>query len=368
MDPPIFTPDSSGRTSRFEFRPAVPADSAEILALLEAEPFPGRISLLYTRRPDPLASFAREGEEVVVIVCRETGGELVGIGACALRNLHIAGEPCLAAYLFSLRGSEKFRGRSPLKQAYTAMREECRRRGVEYTYTTILAENRSAVALLERKRRDMPEYSLLGHYQVQVLTRRRRAHSGGGFAFRRATPEDREPLLRFLNREGRRHHLFPVVGENDLEAGDDFYLLTDRAGEILVAGALRFPAGYKQYVVAAYGGSLRWLAACSRLFPLPGGVRLPPPGSEIDYCTLALTAVRGDDPAVFALFLNGLRGQLARGQLLMLGFDTRSPLARAADRSPVRYQSRLYEVRWMDEPRALSPAPGGLNYLDCGSL
>ena len=51
----------SSRNDRYNFETARPEDAGEILEILEEIDFKGKISLTFTRRPDPVASFKKEG-------------------------------------------------------------------------------------------------------------------------------------------------------------------------------------------------------------------------------------------------------------------------------------------------------------------
>ena len=56
---------------RFLIEAAKPNDSEALLQLLEEGPYRGKISLLYTRRGNTFESFMREGQEVILLVCRD---------------------------------------------------------------------------------------------------------------------------------------------------------------------------------------------------------------------------------------------------------------------------------------------------------
>ena len=58
----------SSLSKRFIFRLAGSQDNKYILDILEEEAFNGIISLKYTRRPDALASFKAEGEDIQLVV------------------------------------------------------------------------------------------------------------------------------------------------------------------------------------------------------------------------------------------------------------------------------------------------------------
>ncbi len=99
------------------------ADSGDLLEILEQEEFPGAISLLYTRRPDPFRSLNKDGEEVHIVGVREmSSGSIIGFGACSINTLYINGQATPVAYLSTLRLRKEFRNqRVPLIQCYRRM-------------------------------------------------------------------------------------------------------------------------------------------------------------------------------------------------------------------------------------------------------
>ena len=82
----------------FDF--ASSADSPAILNLLEEEPSGGALSLVYTRRPDPVASFAadcdgelyigRDTESGVITTINQMASQIIGIEESGAEGQHIS--------------------------------------------------------------------------------------------------------------------------------------------------------------------------------------------------------------------------------------------------------------------------------------
>ena len=132
------------------------------------------------------------------------------------------------------------------------------------------------------------------------------------FTFRRATGNDTERLLHFLNAEGKKKDMFPVVKSFDefynLRA-EDFYLLLD--GESIVAtAALWNQTEYKQYVVKRY----RKIMKLARIFnPLLSAFRyinLPKENEPLDFPMLAFFLCKNDNTDNYLIFLNDIKRKI----------------------------------------------------------
>lgn len=363
------------------FETAAPEDGLELLDILEEEAFSGRISLLYTRRPNAYTSFLREGEEVEIMLIREEGNRLVSaFGVSSINTLFLNGEPRRVGYLHSLRVRRRYQRRLWLQKGYAYMLREREKRKIALFFTTILEENETARRLLEKRRRTMPIYELWDRYLGfalktggSSLTTPRR----GVYRFRQVNQGDLRALVAFLNREGRRKQLFPVVRDLDFSNStgsapslDDFYLLVDNEDQIIAAGALWDQRSFKQHLVAGYRGTFRLLYPLSFLFPVFGYPRLPRIGTTLNYATLSFWAVRDDDPLLFRQFLSGIRRAARRYDFLFLGMSEREHLIDVVQRVPhISYGSRLYIVYYEGDEAARNTVDRRrIPYLEAGRL
>jgi hypothetical protein len=361
---------------RFHFERAASGDGGELEAILELQPFEGRVGLAYTRRPDALASFLQEGDPVDVIVCRDLQeGRIAGMGISAVRLLQVNGRPQGISYLFGLRARPEYVGAAFFHRGYARLRELQARPPLFYL-TSILEENLYARRLLEKRRPFMPVYELLCPYTVFAMgTRggvRRRLTQG----IRRAGASDIPRLVSFLTDHGRSQQFFPVV------TGDSFgrppfaalrvedFLVWEREGDLVAAAALWDQRTYRQYRVTGYRGILRLLRPLSRLIALGGFPAMPRAGGEIGLLTLSLLAVRGNDPGLFADFLDGALAAAGSVPVLCAGISAGHPLEPVfAAHRHVGYRSRIYLVWWPDQAAAVSEVRRDLPlHIECGLL
>ena len=368
----------SSRSERLVFEPAGPADSPEILEILEDIDFKGKISLTFTRRPDPYASLQKEGRQVDVIGCRDRRtGRLMGVAASAINSMFLNGEPADIGYVFGLRVRKEYRRKTLiLPRGFQYLFSLHQGINLPFYLTTILEENTAAQRLLEKRRPRMPVYQYFGDYETYALATGKRAPGVGNFRFRAAGKSDVGALAAFLRTQGRRFQFFPVLGEADLDDPDatlsfrDFHLLLDPRGEIAAAGAVWDQRAYKQYVLSRYGGIYRLLYPFSFLFPVFGYPGLAKPGSVLNFFTLSFWAVRDDDPEIFDLFVRLIAGITRSFSYFVLGVDARHPLRNRLRRKPhLVYKARMYVVhKQEDEPLVRGLDRSRVPYLEIGRL
>jgi hypothetical protein len=365
-------------SDRFVLEPAAATDASEILSILEENPLPGSISLTFTRRPDAYRSFMAEGREARVIVCRDTrDGRIAALGAGAIQDCFIEGRPDQVAYLFGLRFRREYLARRVillLPQAYRSIVEQFHEQGVRHFLTVILGDNLPALRLLTRERSRMPRHTLLCPYHtLTFLTRRRAPSLPDSYRFRRAAPGDRAAIEEFLTTEGGRCDFFPSRIGNRFDrhpelSWESFYLLTDRQENILACGAAWDQVSYKQYIVAAYGGRMRWLSLVSPLLRAFGYPPMPKPSTILRFFILAFWCVKDNREEYLRWFLNGLAYAGRDYPYFVVGVPDAHPLGPAMNRWKfLGYDSHIYLVGdhiTPDDTARLGRSP----YLECGWL
>jgi len=338
----------SYRNNRFTFTEANIDDADGILEILEENPFPGGVSLIYTRRPNPYLSYASEGDETVLAVCRDLdNGQIAGLGVCSIRELYVNGKVEKVGYLEGLRVRAEYRTQIiRIPEGYNYIFEQCRKRDVSYYITTILEENLIAQKFLEKRRRNMPDYNYVGNYEVLTFMGRKTAKLPGGYEFRAATSSDIPNMVKLLNDYGCKYQFHPVINEELFNkypglSVDNFQVLLLN-NEIVACGAIWNQQSFKQYVVKSYAGVFKLLYNVSRLFRL---AVLPPVGGYLPINMLAFCGVRDFDSGCFDLFLRKVLAVVPRNQLLSVGFSTSNPFLKTAKGiKHILYKSKIYIV------------------------
>lgn len=361
------------RSDRFTFSNASADDGPEILKVLEESAFPGGVSLLYTRRPNPYLSYKSEGDELILVLCRdEKDGELAGIGVCSVRELWVNGKAEKVGYLEGLRLREKYRSRfRVIPEGYRYFFQQGRERGIKYYITTILEENVAAQKFLEKRRSYMPDYIYLDDYEVLTYRGRKKAKLPRGFQFRKAAESDIPRLVKFLSNYGKRNQFYPVVGEElfrgqipGLSVHGFCMLLQDE--DIIACGAIWNQRSFKQYIVQSYSGVLKVLYFASRLFR---GYALPGEGENLPINMLAFCGIKDGSNEFFDLFLKSVLALVPRAEFISIGLPKASPLLKTARGiRHISYRSRIYMVDPDKTGKDFQEIKENPMYIECATL
>jgi hypothetical protein len=269
-----------------------------------------------------------------------------------------------------------------LARGYAAIRELHGDGRVPFYLTTVAEGNRTALSVLISGRAGLPAYHPAGAYHTVAiaLPRRRNASVSGKVSVRPAKVEDLPVILNFLATEGPRRQFFPRLEANDFLSPDgamrslsfDRILVAERDGRLVGTLAGWDQHDYRQSVVHAYHGALRWVRplynAGAWLVGRPG---LPRPGEAFRCLMGALPVVAVDDDNVFAALLEALRDQAAGGPWthLLIGLHEADPLLRVARRYQTAcYVTHLFLVCWPDGEAARGAVDDRVAYLEAGSL
>ena len=289
---------------------AKPEDGKEISRILDASTSNGRIDLLYTRRPDAYASYQKEPGEARVFAVKKDGA-VVSTCAELIRDVYIGGEESRAAYICGLKKDPAYPGGAGISARLV---REFQRDDIDFYFFGVLADNRRAKEMFEKTSR-LFRTEYVTSLKTYILSPRAKIKAPKhSFSFRQARESDLPALLAFLQKEGRKKDLFPVVGSLDrfdnLHIGD-FYLLLD-GEEILACAALWDSTGYKQYVVQKYSRLMRVVRIANPLLSLLGYVKLPKENRPLVFPMLSFFVTKDETEDYFYIFLNKVRKEVAK--------------------------------------------------------
>lgn len=333
---------------------ATPTHEPELRRLLAEDPMPGVFRLAYTREPDFRQALEVQGAAAQVLTALE-GDRVVGMGVRAILPLHLNGQPQEVGYLSGLRSLVSVRRGLGLARGFRFLRELHADGRVPGYLTTVLEDNAHALALLQSGRAGLPRYQDLGRFTTHVLFPHRRPRSPVPQGIKIASPPQIEPatIVAFLREHASRRPFGPVFGEaltgpmyRDFQPEDLTVAL--RGDRIVGVTGVWDQSRYKQVRVAGYAP---WLRVARPLLNLAlrgaGYGTLPPVGACLQPQTLAFTAIRDDDPAVFKALVGAVLQKVST--LLLVGLHERDPLTPALQ--PFRtlaYAARLCWVCWDD--------------------
>lgn len=332
----------STRSERYAYSLAGPEDSKALLRILECSDFQGGISVLYTRRPDPLDSWGHEGSAVLVPVIRDlVTGEIIAMGCCVVREAYLNGKIANVGYLTGLKVLPAYRNRMPhISKVYEFLREATAHQ-VDLYYTTILTENQEARRILEKKRARMPEYRWWGDYTVYCFRTGKR-HIGEGGTLETGWSPEKDAF--YKENAGRMNFSSPTLLQPGI-GEEDIYTFRDSRGQILGMCAVWNQQSFKQHIVTGYTGIYRLVHR------LPMGVfgypDFPLPATPANHACVTGLYMKGDDPALARDFLRALAGRRTDVDMLLLGLFENHPLRAVFNGlRHIRYTSRVYTVHW----------------------
>ncbi len=343
-------------------------DGKEILRILESSAAKGSIELIYTRRPDAYESYMKESGEARVFISRD-GGRAIGTCAEVIREVYIGGEVCRVAYICGLKKDAEHGGGVGLGARFI---RDLQRDDIDFYFCSVVAENTDARRMFEKSRRLLEMKQTVG-YKTYILSPKvkvkAKKHS---FTFRRATENDRDRLIDFLNAEGKKKDMFPVIKSFDEFHNlgvEDFYLLLD--GESIVAtAALWNQTEYKQYVVKRYGRIIKLARIFNPFLSAFRYIKLPKENEPLDFPMLAFFLCKNDNADNYLIFLNEIKREISKKYgMFVFGLSDGHYARPFADKLPsISFETKLYEIKFpWSEQTYKTPNPEK-SFFECGLL
>ena len=347
---------------------ASPEDGKDILRILESSAAQGGIELVYTRRDDAYASYMKESGQAHVFISKD-GNRTVGTCAELVRRVYIGGQIRKAAYICGLKKDANYDGLVGFGPGFIkALQHD----DVDFYYCSVVADNTEAQKMFSKNSRAL-SMRPFAEYKTYIFSPKVRIKAPKhGLSFRQATEADLPSLLEFLNAEGRKKDLFPVIGSLDQFYGlmvENFYLLLE-GNQIVATGALWDQTGYKQYIVKKYHGLMSLARIANPLLSALGYIRLPKEEHPLDLAMLSFFLSKDDNEELYRIFLKEIRREIARShEIFVLGLPKNHFAAPMLDKLPnISFETKLYEVTFPWSVQAYQEVdPGGM-LPECGLL
>ena len=347
---------------------ATPSDGKEILRILESSAAKGSIELIYTRRPDAYESYMKDAKDARVFISRD-GDRAIGTCAELIREVYIGGKACRSAYVCGLKKDAHYDGGVGFGARFI---KDLQQSDVDFYYCSVVAENTDARRMFEKSRRLLSMRSI-SEYKTYIINPKVRIkvleHT---FTFRRATESDTSRLLDFLNTEGKRKDMFPVVKSLDDVYNlhiRDFYLLLN--GENIIAtAALWRQTEYKQYIVKRYGGAMKLARVFNPILSALRYIKLPQENEPLDFPMLAFFLCKDDNADNYRIFLNEIKQEISKSYgMFVIGLPDSHYARPIIDKLPsVNFKTEIYEIKFpWSEQKYKAPDPQSV-YLECGLL
>lgn len=368
--------------SRFEFTIATSADEHDLLELSRSATMQGAMQIGFDRSPNYFASLRPEGRQTEVLVCRDAlSGRIIATGHRSIRQLWVNGAVAQTGYLSGLRINPDVQRGMVLARGYKFLRDRHADKQTPFYLSTVMDDNKPALALLLSGRCGLPRYHDLGRFYcmaVGMCSMNRRARNR--FQIRPAAPADVGAIVAFLHREGQKQQFFPVYRKEDF--GQTNGLLPGLAWENIILAwqdseLIGIVAGWDQrefrrWYVAGYAPWLRAMRIPINIVAKCKGLpRLPPSSTRPEYFILSLVCIRDSDIGIFQALLDEIVvRQRNRYSFFLAGLHERDPLLTELQARPhVPMQSRLFAVAWNDGAETVKQLqPELVPYLELGSL
>ena len=344
------------------------SDGKEILRVLESSAAKGSIELIYTRRPDAYESYIKDAKDARIFVSKD-GDRVIGTCAELIRDVYIGGEICRAAYICGLKKDADYNGGVGFGARFI---KGLQQDDVDFYDCSVVAENTEARRMFEKSRLLLEMNRISGYKTYIVSPKIRIKVPKHNLTFRRATENDRTKLIDFLNSEGKKKDMFPVIKTLDEFYNlsiEDFYLLLD--GEsIVAAAALWNQTEYKQYVVKRYGRLMKLAHVFNPLLSAFRYIRLPKENEPLEFPMLAFFLCKNNDADNYRIFLSEIKQEISKNYgMFVIGLHDSHFARPIMDKLPsVSFETKLYEIRFpWSEQAYKSPDPQKV-FLECGLL
>lgn len=323
------------QNDKYTLRLAHSGDNDGIREIFHSEGFSGGISVKYLRDPAPYDSFRADGDDAKILVITDNEqGRVIAVGGAVIRMEYIGGAAEKCAYLTGLKISPDYRGKIPfIAKSYAFLHEHIS--DCKYCYTTILDDNSAAISMLEKRRKNMPAYTYLGHYTTYCFH--------GGKNIIPIEIDNMDGFDKLMSEHFSRKNHAPVNYKCRGFGEGHFYSLREN-GEIIACCFITDQKAHKQYKMLSYGGVFKLISKLpTKLFGYP---EFPKSDSIINHGSVSYLYIKDNDSKLCADFLRSAAALTDFSLLLWGGFEN-DPLCAAMDKlRSVKYGSRFYSVSW----------------------
>lgn len=327
------------QNNRYTLRFADSSDNEGIRKIFENSTFDGGLSVQYLRSSLPYESFTADGDCAKILVIIDNNADrTIAVGGAVIRSEYLNGTPEKCAYLTGLKIHPDYHNKiSFIAKAYKFLYEEIS--DCKIFYSTILDDNKGAIALFEKKHRNMPEYRYLGHYTTYCFH--------GGKKFFALEKNNLDGFDKLLKSHFSKLSLTPVDYDCKGFGEKTFYSLREN-GKIIACCFAGNQQANKQYKMSSYGGVYKFLSKLpTQLFGFP---KFPKADSVINHGVISYLYVKDNDKKLCKKFLRSVAKASDFSLLIWGGFEN-NPLCKALDgMKTVHYGSRLYSIVWDNSP------------------
>lgn len=280
---------------------AKPEDGKQISQILESTAGNGMVVMSYTRRPDAYLSYQKESGTPLVYVQRQDQ-QIIQTCAMLVRKNYIGRAIKTTGYICGLKKISNYSGYAMNTfKIFNCFDDE----KLDLTYCCVLKSNDSFRQMIEKNRRILSSAKICEFRTFMFNPSQRIKAPKHQFTFRQATSNDLNNLIAYLNEEGKKHDLFPVIESLDQFSNlsvEDFYLLLDN-DQIICAAALWDVSSYKQYTVKKYSWFMKVLRGFNPLLSALKYIKLPKVDEPIIFPFISFLVCKDNNLDHYQIFL-----------------------------------------------------------------
>jgi hypothetical protein len=298
-------------------------DEKTIQTLLEELSRKGMFDLIYARRPSPLLSFAYEGTRLGVI--RDGRRAIAYMGACSHDRYYINGKPSILGYLSAVRKNATYHGLIDWRMSFFDYF------GESTYFFSVMKNNLRAICAFTRSHESLMLPRLITTYKIMIINAHRvEAPRSSECEFKNTIDVNRTELLQFINREGRRFNLFPVVTDQLLQrigvSGKNSFVLV-RDNKIVGFAGLVDQKKWKQFIIVRYALVLNFIRTPFNLIARRlRYISIPEQDKPVECPTATIFVVADNDQNLYKELMYGLAHEAEKkADIFTLAVTTDSP-------------------------------------------
>jgi hypothetical protein len=356
--------------TNFYITQATDEDNNSILELIESDQSKGLIEMMYTRRPNPYQSYHFEAEKVCILLLKNLQHQIKAIVVVLTQTVYINGVSQTIGYVTGLRKTKEMIRFNWLEAFSTYIKDHFQE--LDLYYFTVLEENIKAMDVFSKDRSYLPKIKQIGNYSLYFIKTGLKVKTKPTYTFRRASTTDEEAIIQFLNKEGSKYQLFPVVESIEKQFHDlkvtDFYIL-ELNGKVVTVGALWNQQAYKQYMIKKYHGYLKLISKLPSLPKLLGLFKLPKEGEFANFATLSFLISKNNNLDAIDYFVKQMSAVQKKQYDFIVTFreDADQVINVFKSIKSIRYNSKIF-LGYFKESQLLTEITKRPLYLECGCL
>lgn len=321
-------------------------EGREISRLLESPVDAGLLQAIYTRRPDAYESYMREyGESRVFAFRREN--RVIGTCAEIIRDVYVHGQVKRSAYICGLKKDSGYPGNLTAGSGFF---RTLKRPDIDFYYCAVITNNKESMAKFQKKRGFMA-FNLITRYTTYFINPNVKTKEiKNNYTFRQASEKDRAAILNFLDTEGRKRDLFPVIRSFEDFYNlhiEDFYILEDDQ-EMKACAAIWNVSSYKQLTIIEYRGIMKLARLFNPVLPLLGFPKLNKENEPYDCPVLSFFLSKDEDEDCYKVLFHRMKNEIKKKyQVFSIGLTDNhvlTPMVRRLSR--ISGESTIYEVKF----------------------